>query len=208
MFITFEGIDFSGKSTQVQLLAKYLDNKGFSVAIFREPGGTEVSEKVREILLDPGNKLNPFTELFLFEAARSELVSKVIKPLLEQGQVVICDRFWDSTIAYQGYGRELPIDFIEKCNFYASEGVEPDLTFLIDISLDIMHQRAKVHSMDRIESEDGDFLKRVVDGFRELAFKFKYRTYVIDGSNSIENIHKQIVEIVEKKLSGFYGKET
>jgi dTMP kinase len=128
--------------------------------------------------------------------------------LLQQGTLVICDRFWDSTIAYQGYGRQLPIDFIEKCNYYASEGLEPDLTFFLDISLDAMFQRMEVKSADRFESENRDFLSRVMDGFRELAKRYNYRTYIINGADSIENIHKQIVEIIENKLSEKDGETT
>ncbi|ROL56562.1 dTMP kinase [Bacteroidetes/Chlorobi group bacterium Naka2016] len=202
MFISFEGIDFSGKTTQVQLLAKYLINKGFRVITLREPGGTEISEKIRQILLEPKNELTSITELFLFEAARSDVVRKVIKPNLEQGNVVICDRFWDSTIAYQGYGRQIPIDFIEKCNFFASDGLEPDITFLLDIDIEILKQRAKTNIFDRIESEGIEFLKRVANGFRVLAKQYNERILVIDGSNTIEDIHKKVVEIIENRLKG------
>ncbi|MEJ5285649.1 MAG: Thymidylate kinase [Candidatus Kapaibacterium sp.] len=202
MFITFEGIDFSGKTTQVQLLAKYLINKGFRVITLREPGGTEISEKIRQILLEPKNELTSITELFLFEASRSDVVRKVIKPHLEKGSIVICDRFWDSTIAYQGYGRQIPIDFIEKCNFFASEGLEPDITFLLDIDIEIMKRRAKTNIFDRIESEGIEFLKRVANGFRVLAKQYNERIFVIDGSNTIEDIHKKVVEIIENRLKG------
>ncbi|MCX7908383.1 MAG: dTMP kinase [Ignavibacteria bacterium] len=200
MLITFEGIDLAGKTTQVQLLAKYLINKGLNVVTLREPGGTEIAEKIREILLKPSNELNPFTEFFLFEAARSDLVTKVIKPLVNKGITVICDRFWDSTIAYQGYGRGLPLDLVEKCNFYASGGIEPQLTFLLDIPLEIMFERARKKTTDRMENETTDYLLRVVNGFRELANKFPNRIIVINGTSSIEEIHKEVIEVVKDKL--------
>lgn len=121
---------------------------------------------------------------------------------MEKGSIVICDRFWDSTIAYQGYGRQIPIDFIEKCNFFASEGLEPDITFLLDIDIEIMKRRAKTNIFDRIESEGIEFLKRVANGFRVLAKQYNERIFVIDGSNTIEDIHKKVVEIIENRLKG------
>lgn len=208
MFITFEGIDLAGKTTQVQLLANYLMKKGYKVVTLREPGGTEISEKIRDILLNPSNELNPFTELFLFEAARGDLVRKVIKPFLERGSVVICDRFWDSTLAYQGYGRNLPLDFVEKCNFYASEGLVPDITFLLDIPLEIMFKRAQSKTVDRMESQTTEFLLRVLNGFRELAERYPERIFVLDGKDTIENIHGKIVSYLEKKIGAANGEKT
>lgn len=201
MFITFEGIDLSGKSTQAKLLEQHLKNKGYKVVTLREPGGTEVSEKIRQILLDPNLIFNCFTELFLFEASRADLVRKIIKPKLEQGYIVICDRFWDSTIAYQGYGRRIPLDFIEMCNQYASDGLEPNLTFLLDIPLDELLKRVKSKSTDRMENEDKDFLVRVIKGFQELSNRYSSRIYVINGSDSIENIHQKITRV----LNNFMG---
>lgn len=208
MFITFEGIDLAGKTTQVQLLANYLMKKGYKVVTLREPGGTEISEKIRDILLNPSNELNPFTELFLFEAARGDLVRKVIKPFLQRGSVVICDRFWDSTLAYQGYGRNLPLDFVEKCNFYASEGLVPDITFLLDIPLEIMFKRAQSKTVDRMESQTTEFLLRVLNGFRELAERYPERIFVLDGKDTIENIHGKIVSYLEKKIGAANGEKT
>ncbi|MFN3305812.1 MAG: dTMP kinase [Candidatus Kapaibacteriota bacterium] len=203
MFVTFEGIDLAGKSTQAELLEQYLKNKGFDVVILREPGGTEVSEKIREILLNPKFTFNSFTELFLFEASRADLVRKVIKPKLEQGCIVICDRFWDSTIAYQGYGRKIPLNFIEICNLYASDGLEPNLTFLLDIPLDVVLERLKNKSTDRMENEDRDFLIRVINGFRELSNRYPNRIQVVDGTGRIEDIHQRIIEII----NNFMGKK-
>jgi len=198
MFITFEGIDLAGKTTQAQLLAKYLIDKGRKVITIREPGGTKVAEKIREILLDPRNDLPAFAELFLFEAARADLVGKVIKPSLDKGIIVICDRFWDSTIAYQAFGRRLPFEFVEQCNYYASEGLTPHLTFFIDIPLDVLYERAKLKAKDRMEQEESEFLQRVINGFRTIAQKFPERFKIVDGNNSIEEIHKIIIDFVEQ----------
>ncbi len=200
MFVTFEGIDLAGKSTQAELLEEYLKTKGFDVVTLREPGGTEVSEKIREILLNPRLYFNSFTELFLFEASRADLVRKIIKPKLEQGCIVICDRFWDSTIAYQGYGRNIPLNFIEMCNLYASDGLEPNLTFLLDLPLDLVLERLKTKSTDRMENEDKDFLIRVINGFRELSKKYPNRIHVVDGSDTIENIHQKIIKILNNYI--------
>jgi dTMP kinase len=200
MFITFEGIDLAGKTTQAQLLAKYLIDKGKKVITIREPGGTQVAEKIRHILLDPQNDLPPFAELFLFEAARADLVNKVIKPSLAKGNVVICDRFWDSTIAYQAFGRRLPFEFVEQCNYFASEGLTPNLTFFIDIPLDVLYERAKLKAKDRMEQEESEFLQRVINGFRTIAQKFPDRFIIIDGSKTIEEIHKIVTNYVEQFL--------
>ncbi len=200
MFITFEGIDLAGKTTQAQLLAKYLISKGKNVLTIREPGGTLVAEKIREILLNPKNELSPFAELFLFEAARADLVNKVINPALEKGTIVICDRFWDSTLAYQGYGRMLPIEFVEKCNYYAANGLTPDLTFFVDIPLDVLYKRAQAKAKDRMEQEESSFLQRVINGFKTIAEKFPDRFKIIDGTQSVDYIHKKVISYVEQYL--------
>lgn len=200
MFITFEGLDLAGKTTQAQLLAKYLISKGKNVLTIREPGGTLVAEKIREILLNPKNELSPFAELFLFEAARADLVNKVINPALEKGTIVICDRFWDSTLAYQGYGRMLPIEFVEKCNYYAANGLTPDLTFFVDIPLDVLYKRAQAKAKDRMEQEESSFLQRVINGFKTIAEKFPDRFKIIDGTQSVDYIHKKVISYVEQYL--------
>lgn len=207
MFITFEGIDLAGKTTQLQLLARYLVDNGYKVITLREPGGTEVSEKIREVLLSSENDLTPLSELFLFEAARADLVSKVLKPMLQKGVIVLCDRFWDSTIAYQGYGRNLPLDFIKQCNILASDGIEPDLTFLLEIPYDKMLERARMKLADRMESEPSDFILRVINGFRELAKMYPHRIVIIDGTEAIEKIHHKIVEVFNNKFGKENGKK-
>ncbi|MCX7879778.1 MAG: dTMP kinase [Ignavibacteria bacterium] len=200
MLITFEGIDFCGKTTQIKLLSEYLIRKKKKVITIREPGGTEIAETLRQILLEPKNKMNSFTELFLFEAARSDLVEKVIKPALTEGSIVLCDRFWDSTIAYQVFGRKLPEDFVNQCNFYSSQGIKPDITFLIDISLETMLRRSKSLKIDRFENEEAEFIKNVIEGFRTIAKLNQSRFVILDGDEPIEEIHKRIVEVLSNKF--------
>lgn len=200
MFITFEGIDFSGKTTQIDLLYLYLIQKGKEVIVLREPGGTDVGEKIRNILLSKENVIYPLTELFLFEASRYELVQKVIKSKLAEGYIVLCDRFSDSTTAYQGYGRGLQLDFIQLCNQYASGSLVPDITFYLDISINELIQRGKGFQFDRFESEKLDFIERVIQGFRKIADENPHRIIVIDGTKTIDEIHQKIIKIVSKKL--------
>ncbi len=200
MFITFEGIDFAGKTTQVTLLKEYLIVQNYNVVTLREPGGTPLAEKIRKFLLDKNNVLNPITELFLFESARSDLVSKVIIPELNSGKIVICDRFCDSTLAYQGYGRALPLDFIEDCNAKASQGLKPKITFFIDVSIDTIIARGQRKSNDRFESERTEFINRVIEGFRMIAKSNPERIHKIDGNKSIEDIHSEIIKVVSLNL--------
>lgn len=197
MFITFEGIDFCGKSTQVELLKDYLINKDKKVHIIREPGGTEISEKIREILLDKkNNAMVNETEIFLFSASRAQLVREVIRPDLEKGYFVISDRFHDSSTAYQGYGRGLPLDSILKIHNLAIGNTVPDITFIIDIPISVAleRKRNKLHSdLDRIELSNNDFYEKVRNGYLELS-KNEKRFRVINGTESIENIHQRIVK--------------
>ncbi len=197
MFITFEGIDFSGKSTQVELLKKYFDNLNKPNKIIREPGGTEISEIIRKILLDKAHiKMSDETEIFLFSASRAQLVKEVIKPFLEKGYFVISDRFHDSTTAYQGYGRGIPVELVNYVNKLAIGKIIPDITFFIDIPAEEAEKR-KLKKMkkelDRIEVADLDFFKRVRNGYLKIASNEK-RFKVIDGMLSIEEIHKQILK--------------
>ncbi len=200
MFITFEGIDFSGKTTQTLLLANFLQKNGYKVITIREPGGTPFAENLREILLAKSTNIDSLSELFLFEAARADLVSKVIKPALDKDYVVLCDRFYDSSVAYQGYGRGLPIQFISECNYYATKGLVPDLTFLLDIDINVLTLRSGKFEKDRFETSGIAFLQKVIDGFREIASQNTNRFYVIDGRKDIESISKEIFDIVIKKL--------
>lgn len=201
MFITFEGIDFCGKSTQVELLKKYFEDKGKSVQVIREPGGTEISEKIREILLDKkNNKMFMETELLLFSASRAQLVREKIVPFLEKGEIVISDRFHDSSTAYQGFGRGLPIDSVLSVHKLAIGNTIPDLTFIIDIPVEVAVKRKaeKTHQeLDRIEVSSNDFFEKVRNGYLILAEKEK-RFKVIDGTQPIESIHTIITNFIEE----------
>jgi len=201
MFITFEGIDFCGKSTQVEILKSYLIQKNKNVHLIREPGGTEISEKIREILLDKKNNAMVMeTEIFLFSASRAQLVREVIRPYLKKGYFVISDRFHDSSTAYQGYGRGLPVETIMKINNLAIGETVPDLTFFIDIPIDVSIRRKnkKTHNdLDRIEISDSSFFERVRNGYLELA-KSEKRFRVLDGTQPIEIVSELIVSEILK----------
>lgn len=202
MFITFEGLDFCGKSTQVQLLEKYLTANGKQVKIIREPGGTPISEKIRDILLDKKNsEMSIETELILFSGSRSQLVHEIILPALEKNIYVISDRFHDSSIAYQAFGRKIDLEFVQSLQKFVIGKAVPDLTFLIDVPIDEMVKRmskVKKVELDRIESTKIDFYKRVRKGYLQISEKEK-RFKRIDGTLSIEEIHKIVLEEIEKK---------
>lgn len=203
MFITFEGIDYSGKSTQARNLYSYLQKKKLKTILLREPGGTKISEKVREILLDREHlEMTPLTEYLLFSASRSQLVSQVIKPYLAKDYVVICDRYYDSSSAYQGFGGKVDLRKIFSVNDFATESLKPDLTFLIDISPAEAFRRAEKRSgsKDRMENKDLKFYNRVNKGFQQLANKNKKRFVVLNGTLSEEQIFNRITEIVDKRI--------
>ena len=194
LFLTFEGLDGSGKSTQVRLLEEYLCSKGRAVRVLREPGGTPIGESIRTLLLDPSNKdLSDAAELFLFSASRSQLVEGVIRPLLEAGTVVLCDRFFDSTTAYQGGGRGLSIDMIRAVNRAATGGLEPDRTFFLDVPLEVLSKRLRNSgsAMDRMEANEADFHARVRDAYLALATE-EERIQVLDGTRPSEELHEDI----------------
>jgi dTMP kinase len=206
MFITFEGIDFCGKSTQVELLQNYLIEKSKNVLLIREPGGTEISEKIRDILLDKKNyKMAMESEILLFSASRAQLVREKIRPFLEQGFYVISDRFHDSTTAYQGYGRGIPIESVKHINSVAIEHTIPDLTFFIDIPVSesvIRKNLRHPNELDRIEISHDHFYEKVRDGYLQIARQEK-RIRVIDGTLSIPEIHNIIINeliVFEKKV--------
>jgi dTMP kinase len=204
MFITFEGLDFSGKSTQATILVEKLRSTHAVVHLLREPGGTDISERIRDILLDKQNlHMDEAAELLLFSAARSQLVKEVIVPALRRGEIVVCDRYYDSTTAYQGYGRELPLDAVKSINRLATEGVDPDLTFFIDIPVDEIEQRKMRTGMmlDRMESSGRAFYTRVRNGYHEIARRENQRFIVIDGMKNVDEIAGGIWKVVEKKLT-------
>lgn len=196
MFITFEGLDFCGKSTQVQLLEKYLVENGKKVIVLREPGGTPISEKIRDILLDKKNSEMKFeTEALLFAASRSQLVNQTIIPALKNNIFVLSDRFHDSSVAYQSYGRGLSRNFVVELQKFVIKEAVPTITFFIDIPVDeVVRRMSKVKKveLDRIESSKVDFYERVRKGYLELSSSEK-RFKVLDGLLPIAKLHEQIV---------------
>jgi len=209
VFITFEGIEGCGKTTQSRLLYEKLKEQNVSVIYSREPGGCNIGDKLRKILLDPKNVgLDQRTELFLYLAARSQHVKEIIRPALEEKKVVIVDRFNDSTIAYQGYGREMDIDQIINFCDYACYGIWPDITFLIDIPVELGLNRAIMRNSreqkdreSRFELESIKFHSKVRAGFLELSKRFKERFVVINGEDTIDDIFFKILDVVYKKFA-------
>lgn len=200
MLISFEGIDGCGKSTQIQLLKQKLEDSGHSVKVFREPGGTPVSEQIRELLLNPDSEINPVAEMLLFSAARSQLISEQVIPALEEGTVVILDRFYDSTTAYQGYGRQtIPLEYIREINNIASHQKEPDLTFYLKLTLEESLARTSHQQKDRMEQAGEIFFQKVIEGFDELA-KTESRFVTIDASEGVEQVHTTILHRLKERL--------
>lgn len=201
MFITFEGIDFCGKSTQIFLLKKYFEEKGKEILLIREPGGTGISELVRTILLDKNNlAMHRETEILLFSASRSQLVREVILPSLQKNKIILADRFFDSTTAYQGFGRGLNLEVVNTINRFAIGDAIPMLTFFIDISVEEATRRkamVKGEKLDRIELSDNDFYNKVRNGYLKIA-KEEKRFRIINGSLPVDEVHKKIILEIEK----------
>ncbi|HOJ88139.1 MAG TPA: dTMP kinase [Pseudothermotoga sp.] len=198
MFISFEGIDGSGKGTQAELFLKYLEQRKLPYIYVREPGGTAVGEMIRELLLQSHcTSISPKAELLLFLASRAQLVSQVISPALSEHKIVVADRFIDSSVAYQGAGRKIGLQEVERLNDFATDGLKPDLTFYIDITVETSMKRKK--ASDRIESEGYEFLRTVRDAYLDLARRYHNRIVIVDGEKTVEEIHKQIVEIFERR---------
>ena len=202
IFITMEGPDGSGKTTQIDLLKKYLEHKGYDIVIAREPGGTVIGEAIREIILNPEyEEMGHMTELLLYASARAQLVNQVIKPALAEGKAVICDRFVESSAVYQGIGRGLGVDTVYEVNNYALGGVQPKLTIFMDLDAEEGIKRKKEQAeLDRMEKEDLSFHKRVVDGYRQLAKLYPERIVPMDATLPSETIHSMIVEEVERRF--------
>jgi dTMP kinase len=200
MFISFEGIDFSGKSTQIKKLCDFLDKQNKKYLLVREPGGTRISEMIREILLSKENmELSIESELFLYLAARAQLVDEKIIPNLENYDFIIADRFIDSTYVYQGYGRELDKNLIRKMNQFAIRNCYPKISFLIDISVEesIKRRNSAGRSDDRIESAGNEFFEKVRNGYLDLAKSEANRIQIINGDRDIEEIHLEILKTVK-----------
>ena len=199
--ITFEGIDGSGKSTQIQLLEAEFEKLGISFKTFREPGGTKLSEKIRTILLDKENiELYSNAESLLFAASRAQLTAEQIKPAITKGKFVICDRFTDSTIAYQGYGRGLDINNLKLINTIATDGIIPDITFILDIDPQKATERLKMVNPDRMEAAGMDFFKKIRQGYFQIREQNQSRCIVINGEKPQRDISKNIHQIVMERF--------
>ncbi|WP_330398490.1 dTMP kinase [Mogibacterium pumilum] len=197
IFITLEGPDGSGKSTQVENIKSYFANVGREVVVSREPGGTSISEKLRSIVLDNENaEMDDITEMFVYAAARAQHVAEKIRPALDRGVVVICDRFVDSSIAYQGYGRNLG-DQVAEVNRYATGGLEPDITFFMDLDPEISRSRIGKGVRDRLEQQKLDFHYRVYEGYKALCDKYPERVIRIDATRTIDEIKEDIYSKLE-----------
>ena len=197
--ITFEGIDGCGKSTQAMLAFRLLSGRGMKVKLLREPGSTKISEQIREILLNRKNSMSDITELLLYEAARSEIVHHEIAPLLKSGHIVLCDRFYDSTTAYQGYGRKLDIKMVRSLHKIATGQITPDLTLLFDLDLKTAFSR-RSKRLDRLESQSRAFFNRVRRGFLEIARRERRRVKVIDAARPVEDVFADVSRILTRKL--------
>lgn len=198
-FISLEGIDGAGKTTLKEHLVNYL--KDVKVVCVREPGGTDISEKIRALLLDVKNAgILPKTEAMLYASARTQLVEEVISPALQAGNVVIADRYIDSTIAYQGYARGLDINFLEELNELCTSGLKPDLTLLLDLDPIVAQQRKQKEELDRLEKEGLQFQQKVREGYLKIAENEPQRVKVLDASQPLEEVADQAVKYVEEYL--------
>jgi len=205
MLITFEGVDGSGKTTQLELLYDYLSNNGYDVVKTREPGGTEFGEALREIFLKPGMRISSLSELLIFMAIRAQHIEEVITPCIREGKIVLCDRFVDASFAYQGGGRGVDFGIIETLNRLVTKGIRPNLTILLDCMVEIGFKRKKEAepSMDRFEQEKTDFYKKVRSAYLKLSKEDPKRFIVINGNGTIEEIHKKIRVKVQKFLNSY-----
>ncbi len=203
MLITFEGLDYSGKSTQVTRAVNRLKSDGRPVLLVREPGGTDIGEKIRSILLDKkSTEMTDISELMLFSASRAQLVAGVIRPALAEGTVVVCDRFYDSTTAYQGWGRGIDLQAVRAINTTATFGLIPDLTIYLDVRVEEIERRIQKTGAgrDRMESNGREFHERVRKGYLALA-ETEQRFVVIDGEKTVDAIHEEIWDLLTKRLA-------
>ena len=201
-FITIEGIECVGKSTNAKFIETMLNKKGYKTLVTREPGGSGIGEKIRNILLfEKKDTLSPMTELLLLFAAREKHINEIIKPALENGIWVICDRFTDASFAYQGFGRELGFEKVNQLKALIQKDFEPDLTILLDAPIEVITSRRKLNPNDRFESEDKKFFGRVRNGYLELAKIFEDRVKVIDASQDIEDVQNQIKILINSMVN-------
>jgi dTMP kinase len=209
LFITFEGPEGSGKTTQMELLSGYLDEKGYSVLATREPGGTSIGDQIRTILLDPRNtEMLPASEALLFSAARAQIVHQVIRPYLARGGIVLCDRYADSTLTYQGYGHGLDLETLHIITALATEELKPDLTVYLDIDVEeglrrkLTAHKAGQAEWNRLDQQEAAFHHRVREGYLQMAAREPDRWLVVDATQPLEAIQALIRAKVEAKLLG------
>lgn len=203
LFITLEGIDFCGKSTQAKKLAAYLKRKGYRVLLVREPGGDKVAERIRRVLLNHENSgMTALTELLLYEAARSQVTERIIGPALKENKVVVCDRYADSTLAYQGYGRGLSKSTIVHLNHVATSGISPDLTILLDVPITVSAKRRRLEGRkkDRLEREKREFHQRIREGFLKIAEGNRERIRILDGTGDVDQTWREVKKLVDGLL--------
>ena len=205
LFITIEGIECVGKSTNAKFISDQLNKKNIKTHITREPGGTSLGEKIRKILLfEQDDTISPLGELLLLFAAREKHINEVIKPHLEQGKWVISDRFTDASFAYQGFGRGLGFDQVNQLKQIIQNDFDPDLTFLLDAPIDVIKSRRKLNPNDRFESEDKEFFEKVRQGYLQLASVFDERVRIIDATQPIEQVQSEIqsylLDFIKKNL--------
>lgn len=203
LFITFEGPDGSGKTTQAQMLAEYLQRRGTDVLHTREPGGTAISEQIREVILSTRNQsIQHETEALLFSAARAQIVAELIRPALATGKIVVCDRYADSTMAYQGYGLGLDLEALRAITRFATGGLVPDLTFYIDVPAEIGLTRRQRGETNRLDQKDLAYHTRVREGFLKMAKEEPQRWIVVDGTQPVDQVQQEIRKKLEEKLEG------
>jgi dTMP kinase len=203
MFITLEGPDGSGKTTQVPLLAEAIRGAGYALVVTREPGGTEIGDQVRQVIMDLQNKrMEPATEILLFQASRAQLVRELIVPSLEAGKVVLCDRYADSTLAYQGYGHQTDLEQLRQIVDFATGGLKPDLTLYLDIEAEegLRRRSTDNEKWDRMDDYDLAFHQRVREGYHQMITAEPARWVVIDGGRSVEEVQEDLREVVLERL--------
>lgn len=201
MFITIEGPDGSGKTTQARRLAAYLRERGYPVFATREPGGTEIGDQIRAILLAPTNAaMLPTTEILLYSASRAQIVGEIIRPHLARGEVVLCDRYFDSTLAYQGYGHGLDLTALRSITNFATGGLLPDLTIYLDVPVEVGMQRKVGQDLDRLEQYDMEFHRRVRAGYHELVAAEPQRWEIVDAQGPPDAVEAVVRETVARRL--------
>lgn len=201
LFVTFEGPEGSGKTTQARLLADYLQSRGYAVLLTREPGGTAISEQIREVLLSTRNRaMQHETEALLFSAARAQIVAELIRPALAAGKIVVCDRYADSTLAYQGYGLGLDLDALRAITRFATGGLIPDLTFYVDVPIEVGLARKHRGEMNRLDQKEVAYHARVRAGYLEMAKAEPARWVVVDGTRGLKTVQRAIRQRMQQEL--------